>query len=79
MGGDSGHDAVAPKLGFCTPIQIFFRGQMEKKEQDQVEEMLARLMNRFQGQVIEALDQRIGVLKESFQHKLDLVVAGQQM
>lgn len=52
---------------------------MEKKDQDQVEEMLSRLMSRFQGQVIEAFDQRIGVLEESVQHKLDLVVEGQQM
>lgn len=51
---------------------------MEKKEQDQDEEMLSCLMSRFQRQEIEAFDQRIGVLKESFQHKLDLVVQGQQ-
>ncbi len=51
---------------------------MEKNEQENIEEMLARMMSRFQGQVVEAFDQRIGILEESFQHKLDLVVEGQQ-
>jgi hypothetical protein len=36
-------------------------------------------MTAFKEETIEAFDRRIGILEESFQHKLDLVVDGQQM
>ncbi len=43
------------------------------------EKQLVSLFTSFKEEVIEALDRRIGVVEENFQHKLDLVVEGQQM
>ena len=51
---------------------------MEEKDLNQIEAMMTRIVDRFQRETVEAFDQRIGILQESFQHKLDLVVEGQQ-
>ena len=51
---------------------------MEEKDLNQIEAMMTRIVDRFQGETVEAFDQRIGILQENFQHKLDLVVEGQQ-
>ena len=52
---------------------------MEEKDLKQIEAMMTRVVGRFRSETVEAFDQRIGVLEESFQHKLDLVVEGQQL
>ena len=51
---------------------------MEEKDLNQIEAMMTRIVDRFQRETVEAFDQRIGILQENFQHKLDLVVEGQQ-
>ncbi len=40
---------------------------------------MEELMGRFRGEIIEAFDQRLGVMEESVQHRLDLLVEGQQL
>ncbi len=52
---------------------------MEEKDLKQIEDMMTRVVDRFQSETIEAFDQRIGVLEESFQRKFDILVEGQQM
>jgi hypothetical protein len=43
------------------------------------ENKLVLMLTNFKEEIIEAFDQRIGIVEESFQHKLDIVVEGQQM
>ena len=43
------------------------------------DEQLLSALKGFKDEIIEAFDQRIGIAEERFQHKLDLVVEGQQM
>ena len=43
------------------------------------EKQLMAVLTSFKEDMIEAFDRRIGIVEENFQHKLDLVVEGQQM
>ncbi|WP_298269722.1 hypothetical protein [Geobacter sp.] len=43
------------------------------------EKQLVAVLTSFKEDMIEAFDRRIGIVEENFQHKLDLVVEGQQM
>jgi hypothetical protein len=67
---------------------------MEEKDLARIEEMMTRMLGRFRGEIDQSLDQRftsfkgeigedfrhqLGLQREDFQHRLDLVVEGQQM
>ncbi len=43
------------------------------------EKQLVSILSGFKEEIIEAFDRRIGIVEESFQHNLNLVVEGQQM
>ena len=43
------------------------------------EKQLVSILSGFKDEIIEAFDRRIGIVDESFQHNLNLVVEGQQM
>lgn len=43
------------------------------------EKQLVSILANFKEEIIEAFDQRIGIVEENFQHKLEIVVEGQQM
>lgn len=43
------------------------------------EKQLVELFTSFKDEIVDAFDRRIGIVEENFQHKLDLVVEGQQM
>lgn len=43
------------------------------------EKQLIALLTNFKDEIIQSVDHRIGIVQEDFQHKLDLVVEGQQM
>ncbi len=43
------------------------------------EKQLVSILSGFKEEIIEAFDRRIGIVEESFQHKLNLVVEGQQL
>ena len=43
------------------------------------EKQLVSMLTNFKEEIIEAFDQRIGIVEDNVQHKLDLVVEGQQM
>jgi hypothetical protein len=43
------------------------------------EKQLVSMLTNFKEEIIEAFDHRIGIVEENVQHKLDLVVEGQQM
>lgn len=43
------------------------------------EKQLVSILTNFKEEIVEAFDQRIGIVEENSQHKLDLVVEGQQM
>jgi hypothetical protein len=52
--------------------------EMEEKDFRRIEEMMSRMMGQFRGEIGEDLRHQLGVQREDFQHKLDLVVEGQQ-
>ncbi len=43
------------------------------------EKQLIALLTNFKDEIIQSVDHRLGISQEDFQHKLDLVVEGQQM
>jgi hypothetical protein len=43
------------------------------------EKQLIALLTNFKDEIIQSVDHRLGIRQEDFQHKLDLVVEGQQM
>jgi BMFP domain-containing protein YqiC len=52
---------------------------MEEKDFQRIEEMMARAMGKFRGEIGDDFRHQLGLQREDFQHKLDLVVEGQQM
>ena len=50
---------------------------MEEKDFRRIEEMMSRMMGQFRGEIGEDFRHHLGVQREDFQHKLDLVVEGQ--
>ena len=52
---------------------------MEEKDFQRIEEMMYGMMGRFRGEIAEEFRHQLGAQREDFQHKLDLVVEGQQM
>lgn len=51
---------------------------MEEKEFQRIEQMMSRMMGQFRGEIGEDFRHQLGLQREDFQHKLDLVVEGQQ-
>jgi len=52
---------------------------MEEKDFQRIEEMMSGMMGRFRGEIVDEFRHQLGAQREDFQHKLDLVVEGQQM
>lgn len=51
---------------------------MEEKVFQRIEEMMSGMMARFRGEIAEEFRHQLGTQREDFQHKLDLVIEGQQ-
>lgn len=52
---------------------------MEEKDFQQIEQMMSRMMGQFRVEIGEDFRHQLGLQREDFQHKLDLVVEGQQL
>lgn len=50
-----------------------------EREMPMDEKQMISVLTNFKEDIIKAFDQRIGIAEENIQHKLDLVVEGQQM
>jgi BMFP domain-containing protein YqiC len=51
---------------------------VEEKDFKRIEEMMSGMMDRFRGEIGQDFRHQLGLQREDFQHKLDLVVEGQQ-
>ncbi|MHB8714366.1 MAG: hypothetical protein ACYDAI_19070 [Trichloromonadaceae bacterium] len=51
---------------------------MEKRDLAQIEEIMAKMMGRFREEIGGDFRHQLGIQGEAFQHKLDLVIEGQQ-
>jgi tetrahydromethanopterin S-methyltransferase subunit G len=52
---------------------------MDDKDLEKIENLMNRAVHRFKGEIIQAFDQRIGILEENLQHKLELLAEGHRM